>query len=46
MVRFFQMAYSQIRHHKKYGGVVPELASRLRTEYIDIILKKALDAGV
>ena len=39
--------YSQIRHHKKHGGVVPELASRLHAEYIDSILSRALnEAGV
>ncbi|MGA0241969.1 MAG: tRNA (adenosine(37)-N6)-threonylcarbamoyltransferase complex transferase subunit TsaD [Candidatus Marinamargulisbacteria bacterium] len=34
--------YSQIRHHHQYGGVVPELASRLHADTIDIILKRAL----
>ena len=34
--------YSQIKQHKKYGGVVPELASRLHCEFIDIILDRAL----
>ena len=39
--------FSQIRHHKKWGGVVPELASRLHCEVIDTILNRALDkAGV
>jgi N6-L-threonylcarbamoyladenine synthase len=38
---------SQIRHHRKYGGVVPELASRLHAEYIDDVLGRALvSAGV
>jgi N6-L-threonylcarbamoyladenine synthase len=35
--------YSQIRHHRKHGGVVPELASRLHAEYIDVILNRALN---
>ncbi len=35
--------YSQIKHHQKHGGVVPELASRLHAEKIDVILKQALD---
>ena len=35
--------FSQIRHHKKWGGVVPELASRLHCEVIDTILNRALD---
>ncbi|MEK9727798.1 MAG: tRNA (adenosine(37)-N6)-threonylcarbamoyltransferase complex transferase subunit TsaD [Candidatus Margulisiibacteriota bacterium] len=34
--------YSQIRHHRKFGGVVPELASRLHAEYVDQILDRAL----
>ncbi|RAP24842.1 tRNA (adenosine(37)-N6)-threonylcarbamoyltransferase complex transferase subunit TsaD [Candidatus Marinamargulisbacteria bacterium SCGC AG-343-K17] len=34
--------YSQIKHHRKHGGVVPELASRLHAEKIDHILKQAL----
>ena len=39
--------YSQIKQHKVYGGVVPELASRLHCEYIDIILNRALKhAGI
>jgi len=33
---------SQIRIHKKFGGVVPELAARNHLEKIDIIAKKAL----
>ncbi len=38
---------SQIEIHKKYGGVVPELASRKHVENIIPVLEKALsDAGV
>ncbi|MBL6723333.1 MAG: tRNA (adenosine(37)-N6)-threonylcarbamoyltransferase complex transferase subunit TsaD [Candidatus Margulisbacteria bacterium] len=38
---------SQIRHHQRYGGVVPELASRLHAECIDGLIHDALqDAGV
>jgi len=38
---------SQIAMHQKYGGVMPELASRLHTENIVFTLDKALtDAGV
>ena len=33
---------SQIKHHAKYGGVVPEIASRLHTESIHMLLEKAL----
>jgi N6-L-threonylcarbamoyladenine synthase len=35
--------YSQIDLHKKYGGVVPELASRGQLEKIHTIVKEALD---
>ena len=34
--------YSQVKHHHQYGGVVPELASRLHAEFIDQILDDAL----
>lgn len=38
---------SQTSLHKKYGGVVPELASRLHTETIHLLIEKALeDAGL
>lgn len=33
---------SQAELHKKYGGVVPEVASRLHTEVIDSVVKEAL----
>ncbi len=36
---------SQIKWHEKYGGVVPEVASRKHVEYIDIVLQKAIDAA-
>ena len=39
--------YSQIKQHKAFGGVVPELASRLHCEFIDVILDRALrHAGI
>jgi len=39
--------FSQIANHKKYGGVVPEIASRSQLEKIDIIIKGSLEtAGV
>tara|TARA_A100001015_G_scaffold316179_1_gene429807 strand:- start:891 stop:1862 length:972 start_codon:yes stop_codon:yes gene_type:complete len=39
--------FSQIKHHKIYGGVMPELASRLHAESIDRIIQQALmDANV
>lgn len=38
---------SQINTHKKYGGVVPEIASRMHLEAINAIIKEAIDeAGV
>ena len=38
---------SQIDVHKKYGGVMPEIASRLHVENITIVLDQALkEAGV
>lgn len=33
---------SQINIHKKYGGVVPEIASRKHIENIDVVMKEAL----
>lgn len=35
--------FSQIDLHKKYGGVVPEIASRSHLEKINLIVQKALD---
>ena len=38
---------SQMAEHARYGGVVPEVASRRHVEQINIVLKRALaDAGV
>jgi len=38
---------SQVEEHAKYGGVVPEIASRRHSEVISQVLKKALeDAGI
>ncbi|MFA5142857.1 MAG: tRNA (adenosine(37)-N6)-threonylcarbamoyltransferase complex transferase subunit TsaD [Candidatus Omnitrophota bacterium] len=34
---------SSVHLHKKYGGVVPEIASRFHVEYIIEVLEKALD---
>lgn len=34
---------TQIEIHKKYGGVMPEIASRLHIENITIVLKEALE---
>lgn len=39
--------FSQIHLHKRYGGVVPEIASRSQLERINLILAAALhDAGI
>ena len=37
--------YSQIKHHRRHGGVVPELASRLHAEKIDQILVQAMQGA-
>ena len=34
---------SQIDTHKKFGGVVPEVASRMHTEVINAVVKEALE---
>ena len=33
---------SQVEFHNKYGGVMPELASRLHVEKISYVIKEAL----
>lgn len=38
---------TQIEVHRKYGGVMPEIASRLHAENIGVVLKEAIDvAGI
>ncbi len=38
---------SSLKEHQKYGGVIPEIASRRQLEYINIVTVKALDgAGI
>ena len=38
---------SQVNVHKKFGGVVPELAARSHVEKIDLIVQKAIqDSGI
>jgi N6-L-threonylcarbamoyladenine synthase len=38
---------SQIEFHKKYGGIVPEVASRKHIEVINLVIKEALEkAGI
>ena len=34
---------SQIKEHKPFGGVVPELAARSHVEKIDVIIEKAIN---
>ena len=36
---------TQIEVHRKYGGVMPEIASRLHAENISIVIKEALEAA-
>lgn len=36
---------TQIELHRKYGGVVPEIASRAHIEQFDGIIRKALDVA-
>ncbi len=39
--------FSQIKDHKKFGGVIPEIASRLHSKYIfDIIKETIFEAGI
>ena len=39
--------YTQIEEHRKYGGVVPEIASRRHAEAIGWVVEKAIDdAGI
>ncbi|MGL4876303.1 MAG: tRNA (adenosine(37)-N6)-threonylcarbamoyltransferase complex transferase subunit TsaD [Clostridium sp.] len=35
--------WTQIETHKKFGGVVPEVASRMHIEVVNEVVKKALD---
>lgn len=37
-----QTLYSQMQHHKKFGGVVPEIASRSHIDKISGIIRQAL----
>lgn len=40
------VVYSQVAEHRRYGGVVPEIASRRHVEQIDAVVQQALsDAG-
>ena len=43
---FSNVIASQIDTHKKFGGVVPEIASRQHVEAINTVLKEGLDEAV
>ena len=34
---------SSLKEHKKYGGIIPEIASRRQLEYINLVVSKALE---
>ena len=36
------VVYSQIDHHRRFEGVVPEIASRKHIEWIDLVISEAL----
>ena len=36
------VVYSQIEEHRRYQGVVPEIASRKHVEWIDAVVEQAL----
>ena len=36
---------TQIEVHRKYGGVMPEIASRLHAENISIVIKEAMEVA-
>mgnify|MGYP000451103340 CR=1 FL=1 len=39
--------FSQIKEHEKFGGVIPEVASRLHSKYIFKIIESAVeDSGI
>lgn len=42
----FHEVYSQVPYHRRYKGVVPEIASRLHSEKISAILKKVDLKGI
>ena len=38
---------SSLKEHKKFGGIIPEIASRRQIELIDLVVKRALEkAGI
>ena len=37
---------SQVEEHKKFGGVVPEVAARAHVEKIEFIVKKAIKESI
>ena len=36
---------SQVREHREYGGVVPEIAARAHIDYLDDMIRRAMDAA-
>ena len=44
--KFVNDIYSQIPEHQKYGGVVPEIASRRHSENISAVVDKAIADGM
>jgi len=40
------VVYTQIAHHRPYGGVVPEIASRMHVEHLPSVIERAMsEAG-
>ncbi|MEI6563210.1 MAG: tRNA (adenosine(37)-N6)-threonylcarbamoyltransferase complex transferase subunit TsaD [bacterium] len=39
------IVYTQIAHHKPYGGVVPEIASRMHVEHLPGVIAEAISAS-
>lgn len=37
------IVYSSLKEHKKYGGIVPEIASRSQLEVINTVVQRSLD---
>ncbi len=39
------IVYTQIAHHRPYGGVVPEIASRMHVEHLPAVIEEAVSAS-
>jgi len=37
------LVHSQLEEHRPFGGVVPEIAARSHIEYLDSLIKRALN---